>query len=299
MEQPDEWVRAMAGDGNIRVLAVRSSRTVEEARRRHGTAPTATAALGRVLTATALLAATLKDGQRVTLRVVGDGPLGYLIADGGADGSVRGYVRHPEVHLPLRPDGKLDVGGAVGARGHLHVTRDLGLREPYTGSAPLVSGEIGEDLTHYFWRSEQIPSLVSLGVLVNRDGSVAAAGGLFVQLLPGADRSWVERLEANARELSGISRRIEAGMSPEQMVGVALQGFPYKVLERGEVRFACRCSRERAEDLLASLGRREIADMLAEDGRAELACHFCGERYLFSADDLRRLLSGGTARPEA
>jgi len=213
------------------------------------------------------------------------------VGDGRADGTVRGYAQHPEVHLPLRPDGKLDVGGAVGDQGMLHVTRDLGLREPYTGSAPLVSGEIGEDLTAYLWRSEQTPSLVSLGVLVDPDGSVRAAGGLMIQLLPGADPAWSRRLEDNARALSGISRRIEAGLSPEDMVAVALAGFDPQPVGRGEVRFSCRCSRERVEGLLAALGRQELTQMLEEDEGAEVTCRFCAERYVFGADDLRRLLA--------
>lgn len=290
MTGEDHWVRAMAGDGAIRVLAARTTGTVDSARQRHNTAPTATAALGRVLTATALLAILLKDDQKLTLRVLGDGPIGGLVGDGWADGTVRGYAHHPQVDLPLRADGKLDVGGAVGRQGLLHVTRDLGLREPYTGSAPLVSGEIGEDLTAYLWRSEQTPSLVSLGVLVNPDGSVRAAGGLLVQVLPGADPAWSRRLEDNARALAGISRRIEAGVSPAEMVETVLEGFPARMLGQGPVRFGCACSRERVEGLLAALGRQELTQMLEEDGGAEMTCRFCGERYVFGADDLRRLL---------
>lgn len=286
----DQWVRAVAADGQIRVLAARTTGTVETARRRHGTAPTATAALGRVLTAAALLAVLLKDDQKLTLRILGDGPLGGLVAAGLPDGRVRGYVQHPDVHLPLRPDGKLDVGGAVGRRGTISVTRDLGLREPYTGSALLVSGEIGEDLTAYLWQSEQTPSLVSLGVLVNPDGSVRAAGGLLVQLLPGADPEWARRLEANARSLAGISRRVDDGLSPAGMAERVLEGFDSRILAEGEVRFACGCSRARVEGLLAALGREELTRMLEEDGGAELTCRFCGERYNFGADDLRRLL---------
>ncbi|HEX6988596.1 MAG TPA: Hsp33 family molecular chaperone HslO, partial [Bacillota bacterium] len=161
----------------------------------------------------------------------------------------------------------------------------------YTGSAPLVSGEIGEDLTAYLWRSEQTPSLVSLGVLVDPDGSVRAAGGLLVQVLPGADPDWSRRLEHNARALAGISRRIEGGLSPREMVALALEGFPARVLDQGEVRFGCRCSRERVEDLLAALGREELTRMLEEDEGAELTCRFCGQRYRFGAGDLRRLLA--------
>ncbi|HEY8448945.1 MAG TPA: Hsp33 family molecular chaperone HslO [Bacillota bacterium] len=293
----DHWVRALAGDGSIRVLAARTTATVDEGRRRHRTAPTATAALGRVLTATALLTATLKDRQRVTLRVIGDGPLGALVGDGRASGAVRGYVQNPDVDLPLRPDGKLDVGRAVGRSGFIHVTRDLGLREPYTGTAPLVSGEIGEDLTAYFLRSEQTPSLVALGVLVDRDGSVRAAGGFFVQLLPGADPAWAERLEANARGLGGISRSIESGLAPADVVAEVLAGFDYRILEQGPIHFACSCSRQRARELLVAVGRQELEAMLADDDRAELVCHFCGRRYHFEREEIADLLRN--SRPDS
>lgn len=288
--QEDYLIRAVGGDGSIRVVAARTTQTTEEARRRHLTAPTATAALGRVLTATSLLAATLKPGQRLTMRVMGSGPLGSIVADGQAGGGVRGYVQNPNVHLPLRPDGKLDVGNAVGLPGMIHVTRDLGLKEPYTGTAPLVSGEIGEDLTAYLVRSEQTPSLVALGVLVARDSEVAAAGGILIQLLPEADDSWAVQLERNAQALTGISRQIDAGMSPEDLVSVALQGFDYSVLERSPVRFQCLCSYERAQSLLISLGPAELRDILAKEGQAELTCHFCGTQYRFNSDQILAML---------
>lgn len=298
MPSGDLLVRATAAGGRIRALAARTTGLVEEARRRHGTTPTATAALGRVLTATALLAATLDEGQSVTVRVLGSGPLGAVVAVGDTAGNVRGYVQHPGVLLPLNPQGKLDVGRAVGLPGYLHVTRDLGLREPYTGSVPLVSGEIGEDLTSYFFHSEQIPSLVSLGVLVAPDGTVLAAGGFFVQLLPGAEEQWAERLTRNAAELTGISRRIEAGLGPEDIVATALAGFEPRIHARKEIRFRCRCSRERTRALLAALGPDELDLMLAEDGAAELRCHFCNESYRFDGEELRELIAGLRGRRE-
>lgn len=293
----DYLVRATAQDGTLRAFAARTTDTVEEARRRHGTWPTATAALGRVLTATALLAAVLDEpGQSVTVRVLGSGPLGSVLAVGDAFGHVRGYVQHPQVHLPLRPDGKLDVGAAVGVPGHLHVTWDLGFGEPYTGTVPLVTGEIAEDVTAYLFRSEQIPSLVSLGVLVGPDGGVRAAGGFFVQLLPGADQAWADRLMANAGELAGISRRIETGLSPEDMVRAALTGFEPRLHETRAVRYRCTCHRARTRELLIALGPEELEDMLRREGFAELRCKFCNEVYRFERDELAALRDEARAR---
>ncbi|GAB6875834.1 hypothetical protein JCM13210_05600 [Thermaerobacter litoralis] len=289
-EGGDYLVRAVAGDGLVRVLACRTTRLVEEARRRHDTWPTATAALGRVLTATALLAAQLKDDATVTVRVAGSGPLGAILATGEAGGAVRGYVRNPHVDLPLRPDGKLDVGGAVGLPGFLHVTRDLGLATPYTGSVPLVSGEIGDDVTAFLVQSDQTPSVVGLGVLVNPSGEVRAAGGFMLQLLPGHPEDWAQDLEANVRNLQGISRLIDAGLTPEAMVERALAGFEPRILDRQPLAFRCRCDRQRVERALISLGPEELETILREDGGAELRCHFCGETYRLSGAELEALV---------
>ncbi|HEY8552367.1 MAG TPA: Hsp33 family molecular chaperone HslO [Thermaerobacter sp.] len=301
----DYLVRAVAGDGRVRAFACRTTNLVEEARRRHDTWPTATAALGRVLTGTALLAAQLKDDASVTVRVTGSGPLGVILAVGETDGSVRGYVRNPHVDLPLRPDGKLDVGGAVGLPGFLHVTRDLGLGTPYTGSVPLVSGEIGDDLTAFLVRSDQTPSVVGVGVLVNPAGEVRAAGGFMLQLLPGHPDDWVQRLEDNIRQLQGISRLIDAGLTPEAMVERGLEGLAPRILDRQPLAFRCRCDRQRVERALLSLGPDQLEAMLREDGGAELRCHFCGTVYRVSADELDALLGraqegrAGRRSPEA
>lgn len=286
----DYLVRAVAGDGRVRAFACRTTNLVEEARRRHDTWPTATAALGRVLTGTALLAAQLKDDASVTVRVTGSGPLGVILAVGETDGSVRGYVRNPHVDLPLRPDGKLDVGGAVGLPGFLHVTRDLGLGTPYTGSVPLVSGEIGDDLTAFLVRSDQTPSVVGVGVLVNPAGDVRAAGGFLLQLLPGHPDDWIRRLEGNIRQLEGISRLIDAGLTPEAMVERGLEGLAPRILGRQPLAFRCRCDRQRVERALLSLGPEQLEAMLREDGGAELRCHFCGTVYRVSAAELDALL---------
>lgn len=285
-------VRSVAGGGAIRALALHSTALVEEARSRHDTWPTATAALGRALTGTALLGADLKERQSVLLRFAGDGPIGEIVCEGRAGGAVRGFADNPHVDLPLNAAGKLDVGGAVGRYGLLYVTRDYGLRERYTGSVPLVSGEIGEDLTRYLVVSEQVPSLVALGVLVGEDGRVRAAGGLLLQLLPGADEGWALRLEANVRGLPPISRMVDEGMAPEQMVEEALAGFEPHLLGTVPVAFRCTCSRERVSAMLLSLGERELQDILRTQGSAQVICHFCRAAYAFDADDLRALLAG-------
>jgi molecular chaperone Hsp33 len=296
----DEALRALAADGNVLAMAACTTALCQEAQRRHGAWPTAAAALGRVLTGAALLATPLKEGNSLTLRVVGDGPIGGLIADARFGGAVRGYARNPAVHLPLRPDGKLDVGAAVG-RGVLHVTRDLGLGRPYTGSYPLVSGEIGDDLTAYLTHSEQVPSLVALGVLVGADGAVRSAGGLILQLLPGAPPDLADRLEAAVRRLGSVSEAVEAGAGADELLAAAVGELAPRVLVRQGLRFQCRCSRERVAAALVTLGPEELAAMVAEDGGAEAVCHFCGERYRFGREELEGLLAaaraGGGADP--
>lgn len=281
----DEAIRAASADGSILAFAASGARLCEQARRRQDLWPTAAAATGRVLVATALLALPLKDGG-VTVRVVGDGPLGGILAAATPEGDVRGYAVHGQVDLPPRPDGKLDVGGAVGRNGVLRVTRESALGRPYTGSAPLVSGEIAEDFASYFLRSEQVPSLVALGVLVGRGGRVRAAGGLIVQVLPGAAGGVAERLEANAQRIGAISRALDAGAAPRALVEAALQGFAPRVLERRPLRFRCRCGRRRLAGVLRGLPAADLRAMRVEDGGAEVVCHFCGRRYRFTAAEL-------------
>lgn len=285
----DYWIRSVTDDGTVRAFAAVTTTTVEQARRRHRTAPTATAALGRTLTAAGLLGATLRDGQTVMIRVLGDGPLGGALAMSDAAGAVRGYVANPEVHLPLTPTGKLDVGGAVG-RGTLHVTMDLGLRVPYHGSVPLVSGEIGEDLASYLVVSHQIPSLVALGVMVSPDERVIAAGGLIVQVLPGADDGVTAYLEERARALPTVTSMISTGSTPEEIVQAALGEVRSRVVERQAVRFRCRCSLARVRDVLASLGEAELREILSEQGQIEVRCNFCGRRYTFDEADVEHLI---------
>ncbi|MDA8210610.1 MAG: Hsp33 family molecular chaperone HslO [Clostridia bacterium] len=284
----NQLIRARAAGGQVRALAITATAMVEEARSRHNTWPTATAALGRSLMAAALLGATLKNGETVTLRIFGDGPLGGIIAQAGADGCVRGYVQEPQTDLPPKAPGKLDVGRAVG-QGHLYITKDLGLKEPYTGTSPLVSGEIAEDLTYYFAQSEQTPSVVALGVLVAPSGEVIAAGGYLIQLLPGAEEEVVKQLETNVDAVRQVSDLVGQGLRAERILETVLAGMELQVLESKEVRFDCRCSKERLGGVLVSLGWQELAEMAAQGG-AELKCHFCEEVYHFNKAELEQLM---------
>ncbi|MBP2019720.1 molecular chaperone Hsp33 [Symbiobacterium terraclitae] len=288
----DYLVRAIGAGGNVRAFAAVTTALVDEARRRHDTWPTATAALGRALTATALLGAMLKDpNESVTLRVAGDGPLQGIICDADEQGQVRGYVNQPHVDLDRTPQGKLNVGGAVGS-GMLHVTRQLALQGIYTGSAELVSGEIGEDLAYYLTRSEQTPSAVGLGVRVDTDGSVVAAGGYLLQLLPATPDADRDRLEENLVKLGSVSLAVERGMTPEEILAAVLEGIEYQVLERRDLHFACRCSRERALGAIALLDDADLSALVEEDHGAELTCHFCNEVYRFTEEEIRAVRKG-------
>lgn len=287
---PDYLVRAVVKEPPIVALAVRSTSLVEEARRRHGTSAVATAALGRCLTAAALLAATLKGEESVTLRLLGDGPLGGVIAEGRAGGCVRGYVGNPRVSLPLTPEGKLDVGRAVG-RGFLYVTRDMGLKEPYTGRAPLVTGEVASDLTYYLARSEQTPSVVALGVLVEPRGKVRAAGGLLAQTLAGATAA--DKLEGNLTQLEAVSRLVEKGKAPEEIILGALAGYPVLFSSPQSVSYRCRCSRRRLLEALVTVDLGEVP----EEEMLEAKCHFCGRAYRVSAGELRRFIPRASPSP--
>lgn len=287
--EKDYLVRAVAEDGSFRIFAVRSTRTVEEARQRHNCWPVASAALGRTITAALLLAANMKGEDVLTIRVLGDGPLGAIIVSANAEGQVRGYVQEPQVHLPSTPEGKLPVGAAVG-QGYLHITRDLGLKEPFTGSVELVSGEIAQDIAHYLTTSDQTPSAVALGVLVETDNSVVAAGGMLLQLLPNSDGEVMDKLEQNLSQLPPISSLIKNGETPEQIIGRVCQGVGIRVLEQKPISFYCQCSRERLEGLLMGIGKEEVSSMVEEQGQAEINCHFCAERYQFTKEDLLTIL---------
>lgn len=284
----DYLVRATAEEGKVLALVARSTEMVGEASRIHGTSPVATAALGRVLTAAALMGATLKGRQSLTLRVVGDGPAGSIVAT-VKEMRVKGYIREPHIYLPLNAEGKLDVAAAVG-KGMLYVSKDLGLREPYNGSVPLVSGEIGKDLAYYFAASEQTPAAVGLGVLVGRDGEVRAAGGYILQLLPGAGEEVAERLEKNVAATGPVSNLIEQGCSPDDLLRLLLDGLTYTAHERLLFRFACDCSRERLKEVLLAMGRSELEELMAEQGEVEARCGFCTQVYRFNREELAELI---------
>ncbi|OYT73126.1 MAG: redox-regulated molecular chaperone Hsp33 [Chloracidobacterium sp. CP2_5A] len=296
---PDRLVQAVAADDAVRVVAATTTRLVQEACRRHGSWKTATVALGRALTGAALIASSLKTSERVTIHIEGRGPIGTITAEANAQGGVRGYVRHPQTDVPLRPDGKLDIGAAVG-KGALHVIREggfeIGLMEAYRGSVPLVSGEIAEDLTYYLSRSEQIPSAMSLGVYMEAgDGIVGASGGFLVQILPDADEAIISRLERTIAAAPPITEMARAGATPEDIIREALGDLDWRPLSERSLSFACACSRERTERLLTALGADEMQAILIEQGQAELTCHYCNAVYRLSGDDLRRLIDAETA----
>lgn len=285
----DYLVRGIGADGQFRVFAATTTELVEEARSRHDTWPVASAALGRALTAGLLLGANLKGDDILTLRVFGDGPLGAVVVTANAAGEVRGYVQEPHVDLPGQVAGKLPVGDAVG-RGYLHITRDMGLKEPFTGSVELVSGEIGEDVARYLLTSEQTSSAVALGVLVGPDGRVKASGGIIIQMLPEAEEKVLLHLEKVLAELTPVSRLVDLGLGPEGIVAEAVGGLKVQYLEKTPVRFKCKCSRERVGDILAAMGKEEIIGLLKEQGKAEVRCHFCRDRYVFEGAELESIL---------
>ncbi|MHB8842071.1 MAG: Hsp33 family molecular chaperone HslO [Candidatus Aquicultor sp.] len=285
----DHLVRATAADSMVRAIAVVTTDTVDEARRRQDTFPTATAALGRVMTGAALMANMLKEGQKVTLQVKGDGPLREVTGDADSEGNIRGYVRRPHIHLPSKR-GKLDVGGAVGKRGIMSVVKDVGLREPYRGIVELVSGEIGDDLSYYFASSEQQPSAVALGVLVLPNNSVAAAGGYLVQTLVGAEDWIIEKIEDNISKIPPVSDMVNIGMDAQEMLSKVLHGLGPEFMETRDVCFFCGCSYERAERTLIALGIKEIKEMIADGEEIEMRCNFCDELYTFSIEDLQALI---------
>lgn len=286
----DHLVKATAAGGRIRAVAIRTTDLADEARERHEMALTAAAALAKAMTGTLLLASTLRKAGRLNVRIGGGGPIGGMFVDAGTDGTVRGYVGNPAIDLPPRPDGLLDVGGVVGRNGFLTVTYDMGKR-PYTGTVELVSGELAEDFTAYFARSEQIPSAVSLGVFVEH-GRIVSAGGLLVQLLPDAGDEIAERLEQTIRNLPSFTAMNREHLSLVQVLERALEGFAVDILEDDhEVRFSCHCDNERVLAAIRLLGEDEIRDMIAVDGRAEVRCHFCGQKYVISREELERLVS--------
>ena len=289
----DRIVRAISSDGLVQAAAICSRDLTERARQIHRTLPVGTAALGRTLSAASLMGNALKvPGASLTLQIKGDGPLGTVLAVSDEEGNVRGYVTHPEVDLPLRQDGKLDVGAAVGHEGTLTVIKDLQMKEPYVGTIDLMGGEIAEDLAAYFVESEQIPTACGLGVLVDRDQSVRAAGGYLIQLLPGAGEDTIVKVEGGIMAAGSVSALLDKDPDPENLLRTVLSDFDMQILETSPVAYRCYCSRERVERALISLGEQELEDILRQQGKCQLTCQFCDAVYDFSGDDLRKLLEG-------
>ena len=284
----DYLVKAIAFDAKVRAFAIRSTETVEEARRRQDTWATASAALGRTITITAMMGAMLKGEDSNTIKVQGNGPIGAIIADANAKGHVRGYVSNPHVDFELNDKGKLDVARAVGTEGSLSVIKDLGLKDYFTGEVPIVSGEISEDFTYYCATSEQVPSAVGAGVLVNPDHTILSAGGFIVQVMPGADETVITRLEEQIGSLPPISKLIEEGNTPEQILQ-RLFDNQVKILETMPIEFRCKCSKERLANAIIGLGSEEIQNMIDEDHGAEASCHFCNETYYFTEAELEEM----------
>lgn len=288
-------VRALTKDKTIRAFAAVTTDMVNKAREIHNTSPVATAALGRTLTAAAMMGTMLKgEKDTLTIQIKGDGPLGGIVAVADSKANVKGYVHQPHIDLPLKSNGKLDVGAAVGRNGYLGIVRDLGLKEPYIGKVPLVTGEIAEDITFYYARSEQIPSAVALGVLVDVDLSVKASGGFIVQLMPGADEKTVDILENTIAQIPPVTSMMSDGISGESMLERVLSKFEWDTIDIVKTQYNCGCSRERIEKALISLGRKELQDIIEEQGQAELTCHFCNGIYHFSKQELEDLLDSAS-----
>ncbi|NDL66552.1 Hsp33 family molecular chaperone HslO [Anaerotalea alkaliphila] len=282
-------IRGTAANHQVRAFAADTRQLVEEARRIHDTSPVATAALGRLLTAGSMMGAMLKGEQDVlTLQVRGNGPLEGILVTVDSKSRVKGYVNHPEVDLPLNSKGKLDVAEAVGI-GLLTVIKDIGMKEPYVGQTHLVTSEIAEDLTYYFATSEQTPSAVALGVLIDRDRTVKQSGGFIIQLLPEAEEDAVNRLETNLSRLRPVTELLEEGNTMEDILGMVMEGLDFVVSEVTETSYYCNCSKEKVAEALFSVGKEELEDMIGEGKPVELHCHFCNSRYLFEIDEVKDL----------
>ena len=287
----DRLIRGITVDGFVQVCAVECTGMVERARQIHGTLPLATAALGRTLAACSMMGSMLKsDEGSLTIQVRGGGPLGAITAVADTQGNTRGYLQNPAVSLPLRPDGKLDVGGGVGREGLHTVIKDIGAGEPFSGKVQLRAGEIAEDIAGYYAESEQIPTVCALGVLVDRDQSVKAAGGYLVQLLPGASDALIDRLEQSFQTLPSLTSLLSQGLDIQQVMERALEGLGFEVLSSQPVAYECKCSREKVERALLSMGKQELEQLIAAGEPAHVTCQFCDAEYVFEVEELKKLL---------
>ena len=286
----DYIVRATAANNQIRAFAITSKDLVEEARKRHNTSPVITAGLGRLLSGAAMMGAMMKgDEDLLTLQIKCGGPVQGLTATADAKGNVKGYAEVPDVMLPPNPQGKLDVGGALGL-GILNVIKDMGLKEPYAGQVALQTGEIAEDLTYYYATSEQTPSSVALGVLMNKDNTVRQAGGFMIQLMPGASDEIIDKLETRLGEITSITSLLDDGNTPEMILEHILGEFGLEINETIETSFFCNCTKQRVEKALVSIGKKELQEMIDEGKEIEVNCHFCNHNYKFSVEELKELL---------
>ncbi len=286
----DYIVRAMAANQQVRAFAAVTKDVVETARKAHNTSPVATAALGRLLTAGAMMGVMMKGEKDIlTLQIKAGGPLNGITVTADSKGRVKGYVGNPNVCIPANAKGKLDVAGAVGV-GFLNVIKDLGLKEPYLGQVALQTSEIAEDLTYYFATSEQVPSAVGLGVLMNKDNTVRQAGGFILQVMPFAEESTIDRLEKNVQNISSVTSLLEEGYTPETLLEKALEGFDVEISDRVPTSFYCNCSKSRVERALISVGRKELNEMIQEGKDVELNCHFCNSNYVFHVEELKEIL---------
>ena len=289
----DYVIKATSGNGQVRAYVGITKNLVQTARDNHNTIKVATAALGRTLTATTMMGLMMKnDNDELSVIIKGGGPIGTILTTADSKGNVKGYVQYPDlngVQVEDYPNGKLNVAGAVGKEGYVKVIKDLGLREPYVGSYPLVSGEIAEDFTHYFALSEQTPSVVSLGVLTT-ETTVEQAGGLIVQLMPDATEETISTLEQNVAKLKSVTTMLSEGMTPDDILNVVLEGLDPKILDICDVKFDCNCSKERIKKVLISLGRETLTEIIEEDKQAEISCHFCNSIYHYNEDELRTIL---------
>ena len=286
----DYIIRATAAQAQVRVFAATTKNLVEEARQRHNTSPVATAALGRLLTAGAMMGAMQKgDNDKLTLQIKCSGPIGGLTVTADAKANVKGFVENPNVMLPPSKAGKLDVGGALDM-GVLSVIKDMGLKEPYVGQTHLVSGEIAEDLTYYFATSEQVNSSVALGVLMDKNNTVRQAGGFILQLMPFAEEAVIAQLEENLKNLPSVTTMLERGETPESMLDIVLNGLEHEILDKIPTKFECDCSKEKVEKALISVGQKDIQEMIDDGKPIEVKCHFCNTAYTFNIPELKAIL---------
>ena len=289
----DYMVRATAADAQIRAFAVTSKELVEQARAAHDTSPVVTAALGRLMTGALMMGAMLKGKDDIlTLQIRGDGPVHGLTVTADSAGHVKGFADNPQAMMPPNRAGKLDVGGVIGG-GVLHVMKDMGLKEPYASTVDLQTGEIGDDLTYYFAASEQVPSVVALGVLMNRENTVRQAGGFIIQLMPFTSEEVIDRLEKKLSQLQSVTAMLEEGHTPEEILGIVLGELEPEIMDSMPVSFQCDCSRERVEKALLSLGKKELQELIDEGKEVELHCHFCNQRYAFAVEEVKALMEAG------